>query len=86
MSFASKVLYTGDDATVSFNIPFSYISTSHIFVYVDQILQLNPMNYTLSGASTVLFGNAPGAGAAIEVRRSTSPTSILVDFVNGSNL
>ena len=86
MSFASKVLYTGDAATKSFNIPFPYISNTHLRVYVDQILQLNPMNYTLSGASTVLFGNAPWDGAAIVIQRWTSPTATLVDFVNGSVL
>ena len=86
MSFASKVLYTGDGVLKSYNIPMPYISASHLKVFVDEILQLNPMNYTLSGASTVLFVVAPGDESAIEIRRHTSPTAILVDFVNGSNL
>jgi len=86
MSFASKVLYTGDGIIKSFNIPMPYISASHLFVFVDKILQLNPMNYSLSGASTVLFGTAPGNGSAIEIRRHTSPTAILVDFIDGSTL
>jgi len=86
MSFASKVLYTGDGVVKSFNIPMPYLSASHLKVFVDQILQLNPMNYTLSGASTVLFGTAPGDGASVEIRRHTSPTATLVDFVDGSVL
>jgi len=86
MSFASKVLYTGDGIIKSFNIPMPYISASHLKVFVDNILQLNPMNYSLSGASTVLFGTAPGDGSSIEIRRHTSPTAILVDFVDGSVL
>jgi len=86
MSFASKVLYTGDGTTKSFNIPMPYLSASHLFVFVDLILQLNPMNYTLSGASTVLFDTAPGNGSAIEIKRHTSPTEILVDFIDGSTL
>lgn len=83
---ASKVLYTGDNVVTSFNIPFPYISATHLKVFVDTILQLNPMNYTLSGASTILFGSAPGDNAAIEIRRHTSPDQILVDFVDGSVL
>lgn len=83
---ASKVLYTGDGSVKSFNIPFPYISASHLKVFVDNILQLNPMNYTLSGASTILFGSAPGADSAVEIRRHTSPNSILVDFQDGSVL
>jgi hypothetical protein len=86
MSFSSKVLYTGDGVVKSFNIPFPYLSASHLGVYVDEILQLNPMNYTLSGPSTVLFSAAPGDGSAIVIRRSTSPTAILVDFQDGSVL
>ena len=86
MSFASKVLYTGDGVLKSYNIPMPYISASHLKVFVDEILQLNPMNYTLSGASTVLFVEAPGDNSAIEIRRHTSPTEILVDFVDGSTL
>jgi hypothetical protein len=86
MSFASKVLYTGDGIQTNFNIPFSYISTSHIRVFVDEILQLNPMNYTLSGASTVVFGSAPGDQSAIEIKRESSPTATIVDFQDGSVL
>ena len=86
MSFASKVLYTGDGVVTDYNIPFSYISSSHVRVFVDEILQLNPMNYTLSGASTVSFGTAPGDESAIEIKRNTSPTAALVDFINGSVL
>ena len=86
MSFASKVLYTGDGSTKSFNIPMPYISTSHIKVFVNEILLLLTMDYTLSGASTVLFGTAPGIDDAIVIKRETSPNNILVDFQDGSVL
>ena len=88
MSFASKVLYTGDGSTASYNVPMPYISRTHINVYVDQILQLDPMSYTWSNTSTIQFAasSVPGDGSAIEIRRSTSPTNTLVDFANGSVL
>ena len=53
---ASKVLYTGDDATTQFNVPFPFLSSTHIKVFVNETLQLDPMNYTLS-SSTVTFGS-----------------------------
>lgn len=85
MSFASKKLYTGDGVTKAFNVPFPFISPAHVDVYVNETLQLDPMNYSLS-SSTVTFQNAPGSGDAIEIKRNTSPTATLVDFVNGSVL
>ena len=86
MSFASKVLYTGDGVVKSYNIPMPYISPSHISVFVDEILQLENMHYTFSGASTILFLDAPGDNSAIVIKRNTSPTATIVDFVNGSVL
>ena len=86
MSFSSKVLYTGDAVTTDFTVTFPYISQSHVSVYVNEILQLNPMNYVWSGASTISFGTAPGIDDAIEIRRWTSPSSTLVDFTDGSTL
>jgi len=44
------------------------------------------MNYVWSGPSTISFGTAPNSGDAVEIRRVTSPTATLVDFVNGSVL
>ena len=86
MSFASKVLYTGDGVTTDFNVPMPYISRTHVNAYVNEILQLTSMNYVWSGPSTISFGTAPNSGDAIEIRRWTSPTATLVDFVNGSVL
>jgi hypothetical protein len=63
-----------------------YISQSHISVYVNEILQLASMNYNWSGPSTISFVYAPGIDDAIEIRRHTSPTATLVDFVDGSTL
>jgi hypothetical protein len=86
MSFASKVLYEGDGVTKSYNVPMPYISRDHVNVYLDEVLQLATMHYTWTNSSTVKFVNAPGDGSAIRIQRWTSPTSTLVDFVDGSTL
>lgn len=86
MSYASRVTYTGDAVTKSFTVPFPYLSVSHVRVYVNEILQLNPMHYTWSGPSTIQFNTAPGIDDAIEFVRWTSPTAALVDFQDGSVL
>jgi len=86
MSFASKVLYTGDASTTDFTVTMPYISSTHIKVYVNEILQLTNFDYNWSGASTISFETAPNLDDAIEIQRHTSPTEILVDFVNGSVL
>ncbi len=86
MSFASKVLYTGDAVTTDFTVTMPYISQSHVRVYVNEILQLINFDYNWSGSSTISFGTAPNLDAAIEIKRHTSPTATLVDFQNGSVL
>ena len=82
---ASKQLYTGDGVQTQYNIPFPFIAITHVKVHVNQTLQLIPMHYSVSG-STITFVTAPADLAAIEVFRRTSPTTILVDFHDGSTL
>lgn len=86
MSYSSKVVYTGDAVTTDFTVSFPYISTSHVSVYVNEILQLSGMNYNWSGASTISFVDAPQIDDAIRIQRWTSPAATLVDFVDGSTL
>ena len=85
MSYASKVLYTGNGVLKTFNVPFSFIDRDHVRVFVNETLQLEPMMYTLSG-STVTFSSAPEDQDAIVISRNTSPTPLLVDFQDGSGL
>lgn len=82
---ASKVTYTGDGVQKQFNIPFPFIVIAHVSVFVNRTLQLIPMHYLVSG-STITFVDAPEVDDAIEVERHTSPTTILVDFHDGSTL
>jgi len=86
MSYSSKVLYTGDGVTDTYNVPFPFISRSHVSVFVNDVLQLVPMNFSWTGSATIQFSSAPGLDDAIEIKRNTSPTSTLVDFVDGSVL
>jgi hypothetical protein len=86
MSYASKVLYTGDGVVTQFNVPMPYISKSHINVYVNETLMIQTMHFTWSGDSTIVFKDPPGVDSAIRIQRWTSPTATLVDFVNGSVL
>jgi len=85
MSFQSKVLYTGNGVTTQYNIPFPYIAQGHIDVYLNTVLQLSPMHYSISG-STVTFVDPVPQDDAIEIQRKTSPDNILVDFQDGSVL
>lgn len=86
MAYASKVVYTGDDVTTDYTIPFPYLSRSHINVYVNETLQLEGMSYNLSGPATVQFTSPPETDSAIVIQRNTSPSDELVDFTDGSTL
>lgn len=85
MSYSSKVLYAGTGSQTDFTITFPFISISHVDVYVNGVLMLEPLHYTTSG-TTVSFLSAPEVDDAIWIRRNTSPTSLLVDFHDGSVL
>jgi hypothetical protein len=85
MSFQSKVLYTGDGEQYQFTITFPFISSSHVSVYINEVLQLEPLNYTRSG-STITFNSIPEQDDAIVIQRWTSPVNTLVDFEDGSTL
>jgi len=85
MSYASKVLYAGDGSTTQFNVSFPFISSSHVNVYVNETLQIDPLMYTLSGTQ-VTFSHPPEVDDAIWIKRRTSPNDLLVDFHDGSVL
>lgn len=85
MAFNSKSLYTGDGSQLSFTITFPFISVTHVFIFLNGVMQLNPLNYSISG-SVVSFVSPPESGDAVEIKRSTSPINLLVDFQDGSVL
>jgi hypothetical protein len=80
----SFVRYTGNGTTTTYAIPFSYRSTDDLSATVAGV---NVTAYTLDAAGTNLtFTVAPASGAAIEIRRTTSQGTKLVDYVSGSVL
>lgn len=78
----SIVQYTGDGATATWSVPFPYISKSDVSVKVAGVAA----TFTWPTTSTVTITPTPANGAVIEIKRSTSPGSRVVDFGNGANL
>ena len=80
----SFVRYTGNGTTTTYAIPFSYRSAEDLSTTVAGV---NVTDYTLDAAGTNLtFTTAPANNAAIEIRRTTSQNTKLVDYVSGSVL
>ncbi len=79
----SYVQYNGDGSTDTFNIPFSYISKSHIQVKVNGVVD---SGITFPTSSTVKTSSIPSSGIIVEVRRITPNTTKLVDFQDGTLL
>lgn len=79
----SYIQYPADGVTDTFNIPFPFISKSHIQVKVNGVLDAT---VTFPTASTVKTSTMPPNGVIVEVRRVTPNTSRLVDFADGSLL
>ncbi len=79
----SFVQYVGDGATDTFNIPFAYLSQSHIEVKVDGVID---SSVSFPTSATVKTSSIPANGAVVEVRRKTPTDSRIVDFQDGSLL
>lgn len=79
----SFVQYTADGVTDTFNISFPYISTSHLQIKVNGVLD---SGVTFPTSSTVKTSSMPPNGVIVEVRRVTPNTTRLVDFADGSLL
>ena len=67
---------------VDFPISWPYIKEAHVKVYVNFV----DTAFTFHNASTARLGSAPAVGTRVEVRRITSPATVLVDFADGSTL
>ena len=75
--------YTGNNATTTFSIPFTYTDTSEISVTVDGVAETG---LTFPSSSEVTLTSAPASGTLVQVRRTTTLTSRTVDFASGSVL
>jgi len=86
MSYYSFVNYTADGDTVNYTIPFPYLYTTHIKVYVQGILKSSGTHYSFLNASTIQFTSAPLENEIITIKRESGRDARLVDFQTGSLL
>jgi len=78
--------YTGNASTTSYSITFPYIEQAHVIVTLDGVTKTLTTDYSFSNASTIAFVTAPASAAIIKFTRSTSRTSRLVDYQDGSTI
>lgn len=78
----SRVYYPTDGVTKDFTFGFGYIDKSHVKVYLDGNLVTNWVWLT---DSTIRFNTAPTSGV-VQIRRSTSVSTRLVDYTSPSSL
>ena len=79
----SYVRYTGNGTTTNYTFAFSYISSDHIKVRVNNTLVTN---WSFLNASTIQFLSAPTNGTIVEIRRETPKDVPPVNFTDGSVL
>jgi hypothetical protein len=79
----SFVQYTANGSTDTFSISFPYLSTTHIEVRVDDVLETG---VTFPTPTTCLLTSTPTNGQVVEVRRVTPRATPLVDFSDASTL
>ena len=82
--------YTGNGAAVAYPFTFYVISSAHLVVTVDGVVQSLGTNYTIAGlrsptGGTVTFVVAPGAGSAVRLRR-VMPYSRTIDYQDAGDL
>ena len=82
MAYLARVSYTGNGSTTQYSLPFSYIATTHIKAYLDNV---ETALFSVSG-STLTFNSAPANAVAILIKRITPTDARLVDFQDGSVL
>lgn len=76
--------YTGNGSTALFALPFPYLSTDHIKVYVNDVLQVSGITFPTT--SSIQLASAPPADAVVLVRRETPVGTNIVTYVNAASL
>ena len=64
MSYLAQVTYTGNGSTTGYALPFSYIASSHVKAFINNV---SNTAFTISG-STLTFTSAPADDDTITVR------------------
>jgi len=83
MAFYAKDKYTADGSTQSFAVTFPFISREHVTVTADGTAAT--FTWVNNGQITITSPSSLSSEALI-IKRNSSPTTLLVDFVDGSNL
>jgi len=78
----SFVNYTGNGSNRVFNLTFSYLQPADVSVKVNNVA----VTFTFLDSSRIQTSVAPASGAAVTVRRTTTRTARVVDFVDGALL
>jgi len=83
MAYSIKT-YAGTGAAGAFTTP-EHLDSSHIEVYVDDVLKTVTTHYTITG-TTVSFtaGNFPTSSNTIKIIRKSSQGTRLVDYTDGA--
>ena len=79
---ASIINYVADGTTQAFTIPFLYISTSEVKVFLDDV---PCYDYTLTTSSTITLDVIPSSGVYVTIKRQTIVPAA-VTFVEGTSL
>ena len=79
----SYTRYTSNGSTTNYTFPFPYIATTDIYVRLNGVLTTA---FTFLSTSSIALTTAPVAGVIIEIRRTTSLLTPIVNFTDGSVL
>ena len=86
----SYVRYTGNGSTTQFAINFDYLSSTHLSISLDGVIQSSGVSID-NNVPAINFGSAPSSGQVIIITRTTPKTksgfqSDIADFTDGSIL
>ena len=82
----TSITYPGNGSNKLFTIPFLYLDTSDIDVYLNGTLQTITTQYSFANATTVEFVAAPANGAIVKLDRSTDDSDNPATFFPGSSI
>ena len=83
MAFYAKDKYTADGSTQTYAVTFPFISREHVAVTADGVAAT--FTWVNNGQITIT-SPAVLSSEALIIKRNSSPATLLVDFVDGSNL
>jgi hypothetical protein len=86
LSYLARNEYTGNGSTTDFTVSFSYLTSTHVKVYLDGALKTLTTDYTWVNSTTIRMNSAPASSSSLSIRRDTSSAARLVDYVSGSSL